>query len=285
MKRAHETTTTTAVAKKRGRMAADIVQMYLGLYEEAILEAEDNISSHPTVFIHDYISAAEHWRDLLEDGAPEPERISLLISRNRELNNAARSAWKKRYDEMQAPSSVDYFFVRPTGYEEHKGMKTPVGQIGLLSHIAGRPKLVEELQAWLDRRTAFHYDKLTDLQRLALAHYSFSGYKEVWEAFEKDEVSSNKTASQIAKVFEDVRADPDHSSLPLGTCLFEGQGHHPGEDDILRLKLTDDQLPYSMATAQHITRAQRGDQLRHHVHGLPRPRGRHRKMAFAPARL
>jgi hypothetical protein len=104
MKRTHESeTTTTATNKRCRRPAGNNTAMFLELYEEeAMSEAEENISCRPAVFNDRYISVFEKWRDLLEDGVPGAERIASLVSRNRELNELARSAWKKRYEEMQA---------------------------------------------------------------------------------------------------------------------------------------------------------------------------------------
>jgi hypothetical protein len=144
---------------------------------------------------------------------------------------------------------VPYYFVSPPGFDNRPALKTPVGQLGLLSHIVDRPELATQLQAWLDHRTDAHYRDLTEEQREALSHYTYNGYHEVWRAFESDAVESSETASHIKQVFELTRNEPTHNSaLPIGVCLFEGQGYHAEEDDLLRLRLTDEQLPHSMTS-------------------------------------
>ncbi|BBI30424.1 hypothetical protein QKT49_gp339 [Acanthamoeba castellanii medusavirus] len=243
MKRTHETEIQTK--NKRRAWPGDMVEMFKDLYAEALRKAEKKIACHPSIFNDRYVGQIVRYHELLGDGAAGDvgDVTRPLIERNRELNAAVGREWWTRYKALYADSSVPYYFVSPSGFNNRPGLKTPVGQLFLLSHITDRPELIPELQAWLDHRTEAHYRDLTDRQRLALSHYTFSGYSDVWRAFDLDEIESSETAKEIALVFKSVQ-----STLPLGVCLFEGQGYHPEEDDLLKLRLTEEQLPYSMTS-------------------------------------
>jgi hypothetical protein len=244
MKRKHEPQTNT---NKRRCWPSDMVDMFKGLYEEAVRKAERRIACHPVIFAERYIAGVTKWREMLGEAAPD-DVVDALIARNLETNALARTTWQARYDAMHAASTIPYYFIGPSGFDDHLGLMTPVGQLDLLSHIIERPELVPQLQAWLDHRTEAHYRDLTADQRSALSRYTFNGYHEVWKAFESGNVESSGTASQIAQVFQSTRDDPIHNALPVGLCLFEGQGYHPEEDDLCKLRLTDEQLPYSMTS-------------------------------------
>lgn len=224
------------------------IDSLLHKYHQLVRSAEANIFCPPDIIEGYFLKRIAVYHEVLDKYGRAPRALEELrdelLERSRQRNAEAEAEWRRAFEYHCSDSEIPLYYVRPDGYVRHSGHYTPVSQVPLLSHIVDRPELVSATKEWLDAQKSSFGLSTTHKQRLALTNYCFRGYGSIWEAFNTGKVKEHADATAIDEAFKHPRLRKH--TLPRGMCLFEGQGFHEQENDIARLNLRDDQLPFRL---------------------------------------